>query len=169
MSDTVGPEQESANPAPDRRSFVKASSLVMAGGLVGGYGALAYVAGQFLYSSAPRKLAWMFVADTAKVRVGDTLQFRTPAGQTVTITRRDSQGTAADFLALSSTCPHLGCQVHWVAQNQRFFCPCHNGAFDPEGKATAGPPAAARQSLHQYPLKIENGLVFIEAPTELLG
>jgi len=153
----------------DRRAFAKASSLVMAGGLIAGYGTMAYIAGRFLYSSTPRKLAWMFVAEAAKLHVGDTVEFRTPAGQTVTITRRGQEGTAADFLGLSSTCPHLGCQVHWEAQNNRFFCPCHNGAFDPAGKATAGPPAAAGQSLQQYPLKIENGLVFIEAPTELLG
>jgi Rieske Fe-S protein len=130
---------------------------------------MAFIAGRFLYSNAPRKLAWMFVAEAAKLRVGDTLEFRTPAGQKVTLTRRGQEGTADDFLALSSTCPHLGCQVHWESQNNRFFCPCHNGAFDPLGKPTAGPPAAANQSLQQYPLKVENGLVLIEAPTELLG
>jgi len=162
-----------ATPAPDgptdRRRFLSVSSVVMTGGLVAGYGALAGIAGRFLYTQSPRKLAWMFVGEAAKVKVGDVIRFETPAGQTVTITRRGQTGTADDFLALSSTCPHLGCQVHWEAQNSRFFCPCHNGAFDPAGKAIAGPPAEARQSLPKYPLRIDNGMIFVEAPLEALG
>ena len=114
-------------------------------------------------------MAWVFVTESFKLKAGDVLRFQTPAGQTVTITRRDEKGTADDFLALSSTCPHLGCQVHWESQNNRFFCPCHNGVFDPSGKATAGPPGEAKQSLPHYDLQIENGLVFIQVPVDTLG
>jgi Rieske Fe-S protein len=87
----------------------------------------------------------------------------------VTITRFQEGSDADAFLALSTTCPHLGCRVHWEPHNSRFFCPCHNGVFDAQGKATQGPPADANQSLPQFPVKVENGLVFIEAPTEVLG
>jgi len=66
--------------------------------------------------------------------------------------------------ALSSTCPHLGCQVRWEAQNDRFFCPCHNGVFDQSGVATAGPPGEAGQSLPKYELKVEDGLLHIAVP-----
>jgi Rieske Fe-S protein len=157
---------------PDRRGFLsRLSTIAMAGGMLASYGTLAYFAGKFLYPSQGRKLAWMFVAQADKLKVNDTLQFTTPAGQTVTITRQGSAGTAEDFLALSTTCPHLGCRVHWEAQNNRFFCPCHNGTFDSSGKATAGPPADVNppQSLPQFPLKLENGLIFIEVPTDVLG
>ena len=82
--------------------------------------------------------------------------------------RRAEQGTAEDFVALSSTCPHLGCQVHWQPGEKRFFCPCHNGTFDPEGRALSGPPFEAGQSLGRYPLKIEDGVLFIEVPMEAL-
>jgi Rieske Fe-S protein len=109
------------------------------------------------------------VAEAAKVKAGEVLRYQTPAGQTVTITRHGEMGTEADFLALSSTCPHLGCQVHWEPENKRFFCPCHNGAFEPSGKAIAGPPAEAGQSLPTFPLRMENGLIFIQASVEELG
>jgi Rieske Fe-S protein len=153
----------------DRRTFLsRVSSLAMVGGLAAGYGTLAVMAGRFLYPSRPQPKAWVYVTDADRLKPGDTLPFQTPAGQMVTITRRQDTGTAGDFLALSSTCPHLGCRVHWEPQNKRFFCPCHNGAFDTEGKATAGPPAEAGQSLPHYPLRIDNGLLFIEVPLERL-
>lgn len=141
----------------------------MTGGLVAGYGMLGYMAGRYLYSGAAQDLAWLFVGEADKIKIGDVVNFQTPAGHKVTLTRRGNAGTAEDFLALSSTCPHLGCQVHWEPQNNRFFCPCHNGVFDPTGKATAGPPAEARQTLPYYPLKIEDGLVFIQAPVSVVG
>jgi Rieske Fe-S protein len=140
----------------------------MAGGLLAGYGMLGYMAGRFLYPSEGRKLAWVYVTQVQRMQPGDTLRYETPTGQTVTVTRRAADGTADDFLALSSTCPHLGCKVHWEAPNNRFFCPCHNGAFDPSGKAIAGPPAEAGQSLAHFALKVDNGLLFIEVPVESL-
>ncbi len=151
--------------APHRRTFLAAASTAaMAGGLLAGYGTLGTMAGQFLYPARKRPTAWVYVADVDRLKPGETLRYQVPTGQSVTIARRGDAGTAADFSALSSTCPHLGCQVHWEEQNKRFFCPCHNGTFDPDGRAVAGPPAEAKQSLPQYPIKVENALVFIEVP-----
>ena len=104
----------------------------------------------------------MFVAELARIPVGKAIEYKTPAGLPVTIARRGEAGTADDFVALSSICPHLGCQVHWQGPKNRFFCPCHNGVFDPQGAATEGPPAEAGQRLSEFPLKVENGLLFIE-------
>ena len=76
--------------------------------------------------------------------------------------------TADAFIALSSTCPHLGCQVHWEPQNDRYLCPCHNGTFAPAGTPTGGPPFEANQSLPHYPLRVEGGLLFVEVGTRAL-
>jgi Rieske Fe-S protein len=141
-----------------------ASTTAMAGGLVAGYGTLAFMAGKFLYPSQEAPKGWVYVTQTEAMKPGEALRYQLPNRQIVTITRRGDSGTKDDFFALSSTCPHLGCQVHWESQNNRFFCPCHNGTFDPQGKATAGPPAEAKQSLPQYPILVENGLLFIEVP-----
>ena len=138
----------------------------MAGGLVASYGACAAMGIRYLFPARARAKSWQFVARIAGVRLGETLSYRAPTGERVAIARRSASGAVADFIALSSTCPHLGCQVHWEGQNNRFFCPCHNGAFNPEGEAIAGPPAEAGQRLPRYPLKVENGLLFIEVPVE---
>ncbi len=136
----------------------------MAAGLLGGYGGFAAVAGRYLYPSRTDEVVWQFVAEVDGIGVGDSIRYRGPSGETINIARRSRDGGAGDFIALSSTCPHLGCQVRWEAQNNRFFCPCHNGVFDPSGKAIAGPPGEAGQSLPRYELKVEGGLLHIAVP-----
>ena len=164
MADKDREERRDA-PARDRREFFsRASSLAMFAGLTGGYGAFAYFAGRFLYPAQGREMGWMYVVEAGEVQVGDTLLYEAPSGETINVTRQTRSGTAEDFIALSSTCPHLGCQVHWEAGNNQYFCPCHNGVFDPSGKGIAGPPGDAGQSLLRYRVKIEGGLLYMEVP-----
>jgi cytochrome b6-f complex iron-sulfur subunit len=125
--------------------------------------------GRFLFPGRPRARRWLYAARTATIPVGGSVAFSTPAGERVTIARRTETGGVDDFVALSSVCPHLGCQVHWQAHDQRFFCPCHNGIFDPGGRALSGPPADAGQSLSRYPLRMEGELLMIEVPVEALA
>jgi cytochrome b6-f complex iron-sulfur subunit len=155
---------------PDRRDFLaRASGAAMAGGLAAGYGAAGLIAARYLFPAKPDAFEWVFVATLDRLAPGESLVFRAPSGEKVTLARRSAGGGAEDFIALSSTCPHLGCQVHWEAQRNRFFCPCHNGVFEPSGRATGGPPADAGQSLPRYELEVERGLLYIRVPTESLA
>jgi len=36
-------------------------------------------------------------------------------------------------LALSSICPHTGCQVRSISESTGFFCPCHQAKFKEDG------------------------------------
>jgi Rieske Fe-S protein len=141
----------------------------MAGGLAAGYGAFAAIAGRFLYPADDPDTVWLYVTDLASFAPGSALHYKAPSGASITVTRSGGTGDISDFRALSSTCPHLGCQVHWEPHNDRFFCPCHNGVFDPSGKATAGPPAEASQSLPTYSLRIENSLLYIQLPAKQIA
>jgi Rieske Fe-S protein len=49
--------------------------------------------------------------------------------------------------AVSATCSHLGCQVHWDGKGRRFRCPCHGGVYDATGKVLEGPPPRALDTL----------------------
>ena len=156
--------------ASERRGFLGTiASAMMVGGLAAGYGTFATHAGRFLFPSGRSGTAWQFVSTLEKMKTGASLPFVTPSGAKVVVARQSEGDSAEDFIALSSVCPHLGCAVYWESQNSRFFCPCHNGAFDASGKATEGPPAAANQELTRFPLKVENGLLYIEVPMESLG
>jgi len=152
-----------------RRGFLaRVSSFAMALGLTSSYGMFAALAGRYLFPARAPLKRWMYVAQVAHLAQGATLNYQTPRGQTVAVTRLGSGASPDDFIALSNVCPHLGCRVHWETQNHRFYCPCHNGAFDQQGRATQGPPFDARQSLARFPLSVENGLLFIEVDVEAL-
>ena len=164
-------EQKNGNPSnPARRGFFKRwVEFFMAAGLVMSYGTFLSILSRYLYPSKDSAKAMLFVGELSRFKAWDSLAYQAPNGEKIAIARRAMNGTAADFVALSSTCPHLGCQVHWEAAQSRFFCPCHNGAFNSDGKAIAGPPAEAKQSLFTYPLRVENEILYIEAPLERLN
>ena len=147
-----------------RRFLVWMSRVTMAAGLAGGYGGLALIAGRYLYPARPPAVVRRFVAQADSLQVGDALVYEAPSGETINVARHGPRTTAHDFVALSDTCPHLGCRVHWEARNKRYFCPCHNGVFDPSGTGIGGPPGEAGQSLSRYPLEVRDGLLFIAVP-----
>jgi len=162
MADSSHPEGDGPQ---DRRAFLdKTSKAAMTAGLVTGYGGLGAIAVRYLYPARPDELTWQYVTKADDIPEGGAVRYRGPAGETINIARQGRGGDVENFIALSSTCPHLGCQVRWEGQNNRFFCPCHNGVFDPSGVATEGPPADAGQTLSRYPLKVEGGLLHIAVP-----
>lgn len=134
--------------------------FAMGGGLVAAYGTLAAEGLLFL---APERGA----APTQRIFLGRLDDFVPGSVETV----HDLEGrailirrTAEGLTAFSSVCPHLGCQVHWQADENRFLCPCHRGLFDAEGVAYDGPPGDAGQRLAEVPLDVdeESGVVYLE-------
>ncbi|MEQ9411588.1 MAG: Rieske (2Fe-2S) protein [Fuerstiella sp.] len=150
-----------------RRGFLERTAAVaMAGGLAAGYGTLAGHAVRFLYPADTGAGVWQFVCTLDRLGVGESLSFTMPSGARVVVARQSADDDAEAFIALSSICPHLGCKVHWEANNDRFFCPCHNGAFDARGAPTEGPPAAANQHLTRFPLSVQDNLLMIQVPLD---
>ena len=134
--------------------------LAMGIGLAASYGLFALQGFLFLL---PRRIR----PPTRKLFAGQLDQYQIGTPQTVLdlqgnaiLVKRDQQG----LRAFNSTCPHLGCRVHWEADKQRFFCPCHNGVFNADGVAVAGPPAAAGQSLSTVPIEVDkkSGVVYLD-------
>lgn len=156
--------EEPQDPGRRRALF----QMAWLGGVAVAYSALAAMCVRFLYPAQSHNTEWLFVTDLS-LPVGASIAWKTPGGARIAIARQGQSGNAEDFIALSSTCPHLGCQVSWESANSRFFCPCHNGVFNPAGKAIEGPPAEAKQSLLRYPLKVEQGLLYIEVPKSELA
>jgi len=127
-----------------RRGFL--GWVVMLGSVAASYGLFGGFALRFIFPRAPAKRkSRMFVGFADEVQPGESSYFTTPDGEEYVLTNTMSGTTP--FQAYSSRCPHLGCRVHWQGDQNRYFCPCHGGAFNQSGEATAGPPAQAGQRL----------------------
>ncbi len=67
-----------------------------------------------------------------------------------------------EIVALSPVCKHLGCTVGWnTSENDpnMFFCPCHYGLYEKDGKNVAGTPPIA--PLDVYPYKDVDGYLHL--------
>lgn len=63
-------------------------------------------------------------------------------------------------VVLSSMCTHAGCPVEWHGNENRFFCPCHRGIFDADGKNVGGPPP---KPLARLAATVRDGDIYVEA------
>jgi cytochrome b6-f complex iron-sulfur subunit/menaquinol-cytochrome c reductase iron-sulfur subunit len=62
-------------------------------------------------------------------------------------------------LALSATCPHLGCSVNRSADASGFACPCHTSTFDAAGHRTAGP---SPRDMDPLDTRVDGGFVLVD-------
>jgi len=60
-------------------------------------------------------------------------------------------------MALSTTCPHLGCSVN--VSGTGFGCPCHTSTFDSSGHRTGGP---SPRDMDPLETRVEGGFVLVD-------
>lgn len=130
------------------------------GGLIAaGYGvpAIAYVIGP---ASTKHEDVWVPVGSTRQVELGTPTLLKGEIDRTtgwITQTEEASfyvfTDNGRDYTALSNVCTHLGCRVRWVDDQQKFFCPCHNGVFSKTGQVLAGPPP---RPLDAFEVRVED-------------
>ena len=126
----------------------------------------------FLLSSVTRGrasgyLSWVPLGRIDEFPEGETrlATFRNPNvmptdGKTVDTACWVRHVAAEKFQVFAINCAHLGCPVRWFPQSGLFMCPCHGGAYYRDGARASGPP---ERGLFEYPYKVENGLVTIQA------
>ncbi len=67
-----------------------------------------------------------------------------------------------NIVALSPKCTHLGCTINWntnADHQNRFFCPCHQGVFEKDGKNVEGTPPT--QPLFVYEYEVRDGTIYL--------
>lgn len=129
-------------------------ALAMLGGLVVSYGTATVFGLRYLFGrqQAPRKIQ-VLVAALDDVPDGKSLLREDLSGHKFLLVRSGKK-----IRAFSTTCTHLGCQVHWKPDEKTFFCPCHEGVFDADGNPVSGPPPTP---LAQLPVKVRGSSVFV--------
>lgn len=148
-----------------RRNFLQ-TAIWGIGGLIGiGFGvpAVAYVVGPSLKSQQLQ--TWMRLGPTTKVELDTPTLFTfTKQVQTGWIMNTEEVSVyvlstdGRTYVAMSNICTHLGCHIRWIAEQNHFFCPCHNGVFDSSGNVVSGPPP---RPLTRYDVKVDNGELFV--------
>nr|WP_285851898.1 ubiquinol-cytochrome c reductase iron-sulfur subunit [Sporosarcina luteola] len=66
------------------------------------------------------------------------------------------------IIALSPVCKHLGCTVNWEGDEKHkneFFCPCHNGRYEKNGKNIPGTPPLG--PLDEFMVEVVDGYVHL--------
>jgi len=99
---------------------------------------------RYLFPAGAAAAAASFEIPAREVALGESKRFL--LGGRPAIVVRTAQGLRAYWGA----CTHLGCLVSWRRGRSDFFCPCHGGRFDVDGRVLGGP---AREPL--APLVIE--------------
>jgi Rieske Fe-S protein len=149
----------------NRRQFMSwvtgAISAIIGLGL--GIPAIAYIVGPSLKREETQD--WIGLGSTSKVELGIPTLFKTKIQrQTGWIVNEEeisvyvSTDNGREFVAMSNICTHLGCRVRWIDGREEFFCPCHNGVFDKNGRIVSGP---VPRPLDQFETMVENGQLFI--------
>ena len=126
-----------------------------------------YVLSSVLRSRSNGYLSWVSLGQVVDFPEGETriATFKNPNvmptdGKTVDTACWVRRIEGNQFQVFAVNCAHLGCPVRWFPQSNLFMCPCHGGAYYQDGSRASGPP---ERGLFEYPFKVENGLVQIQA------
>ena len=96
----------------------------------------------------------IFTIHLNELELNTTRRFQDLRGKDFTLVRTSER----EVKAISTTCTHLGCSVHWQPDKKQFYCPCHQGVFDTNGQVVSGPPP---RPLDSYRVDLEGDNVFI--------
>lgn len=134
MDKITGPDI--SNPVISRRAFFINS--LMGASLFSGMALMASYFFRFLLpASNVKPTRKLYVGKVSQIPPGKSINFTDLKGQRLNIVN-----TGDEFIALSTKCTHLGCQVFWKERERLFYCPCHDGFFDERGNVVKGPPPA---------------------------
>jgi len=108
----------------------------------------------FLTTKRKPKFRRIFAISLDNLPVNESKEMTDLKGNKFTLVRTGE----SDVKALSTICTHLGCSVYWESDQNRFYCPCHQGVFDPDGNVVSGPPP---KKLDSYETEIVGSNVYI--------
>jgi menaquinol-cytochrome c reductase iron-sulfur subunit len=149
----------------NRRGFLSIVITAIGGLITAGLAipAVAYIIGPALRSDKVGQ--WIRLGSTAKVELKTPTLFKANVErQTGWIVNEEELSVyvltedGRNYIAMSNVCTHLGCRVRWISEQGQFFCPCHNGVFDKEGKVVSGPPP---RPLDRFDVRVEGDQVEI--------
>lgn len=160
--------------APPRRGFLTQATAIVVGGLAG---LVPFASGVLFFldpiirrrKSAVGSDGFLRAANVSQLPTDGTPErftLRADIHDAWTLYRNRVLGSVylrlmpnGQVIAFNDTCTHLGCKVDYQASNKRFFCPCHQSAFDLDGiKQNQTPP----RNMDDLEVVIRDGVVFVK-------
>jgi cytochrome b6-f complex iron-sulfur subunit len=140
---------------PARRAFL--GNLLL--GVAGTLGLATLAQRFFLFLSPPpppqREVEMAAIALESIPDGGGRIVHLPGSGGAIAIER-----TGGSVRAFSAVCTHLGCVIEWQPNAaQAWFCPCHHGRYDREGRVLGGPPP---RPLTPVAARVRDGQVFVK-------
>src|SRR3546814_301930 len=118
-----------------RRGYLKILGILSGGLAVGN---VAVALGAFTRRTEGADEDLVITDDVESLAVGDEVRFTYPTDNDPAVLLRLDEDL---YVAYSTVCTHLACEVLWVSDDRDLYCPCHDGHFDPtSGAPTSGPP-----------------------------
>lgn len=141
------------NEGMTRREFLL--NTAVGAGLVASFGTGAVYAYKFVVpKKKPVRLHKVYLCPLQKIPPGGTFEFEDMQGKKAILINLDGK-----IKAFSQICTHLGCTVEWRPDKKEFYCPCHEGRFDVEGRVLSGPPP---RPLDEFEVVVEENLVYVK-------
>ncbi len=137
----------------ERRDLLKSLFAFIPLGL--GFAGISHMGLKFITpTKSKRGFRRLYALNLVDLPINESKPTRDLKGKDLVIIRTGER----EVKALSTVCTHLGCAVFWQKDNKRFYCPCHEGAFDADGKVIQGPPP---RDLDSYQVELEGDNVYI--------
>jgi len=163
-SDQTPPEKTEL-PDPGRRNFLLLLPLGIFAGVTATIVTAAYRYLRPIYTQSEGK--WSNVAPVSQLK-GDKPIMRSIIAEHEAAWAATSEEHFVYVLpgerhqALSSVCPHEGCNVSWRDDTNGFFCPCHDSYFASDGSRVSGP---SRRGLDPLPTREQDGILQVQYQT----
>lgn len=150
------PEAAGSPESTSRRHLIEAGVCMGAAAYAG---AIGYPVYRYLVTPARRAKAAGAVTEVSipladLPQVGEAMMFRFGVRPTLLIHK-----SADEYVVLDAVCTHLGCTVQFQPEQDRIYCACHSGVYDPDtGANRAGPPPSP---LKRYQVEVQDEAILV--------
>jgi cytochrome b6-f complex iron-sulfur subunit len=161
MSDDKANDLHVLNASPPAASRARRNFIRVGLGAIGaGYaGIIGYPIYQYLSTPAQRAASAGAVTQTTldgadALPTKSVMMFKFGSEPAMLIHHEDGS-----WGAFGAVCSHLGCTVSYEADQNRIFCACHGGVYDPKtGENVSGPPP---KGLKQFRVEVTDGRITV--------
>lgn len=149
-------EDEAGGSGMSRRAFIALGATVVGSAYAAaiGYPVYRYLSTPARRAAARGAVTQVELPGAEKLEAGAVMMFKFGSKPAMLIHHADGS-----WVAMDAVCTHLGCTVQYQPDQNRIFCACHGGVYDPKtGANVSGPPP---RPLTQFKVEVGDGKITV--------